>query len=45
LEKKIGEEVMVRKIRCRERGRELNRHEVDHADGRGGGKTYGRDGP
>ncbi len=39
-----GEEVMVREV-LEERGRCLSRCEVVHADGRGGGKIYGRDGP
>jgi hypothetical protein len=40
----FGEEVMVREIWWGERERRLSRHEVVHADGRGGGKIYGRDG-
>ena len=40
----FGEEVMVREIWWEERDRWLSRHEVVHADGRGGGKIYGRDG-
>ena len=43
--KLFGEEVMVREIWWEERERWLSRHEVVHADGRGGGKIYGRDGP